>query len=195
MRLVATRGRLRLKPLDGSIDPSTLDIEIALSRPDAVLTFGDLRRAAETSDAYARHEEAHRLWRAVASAAASLQDSGLVDRAEKRAADSIECAGKQAGETFRQSGVKFDYLKIAADRATGMTISSTALANGCSTRTVTRAIEFVRERSTLLGRHPSFADQLVTDSNPEVLAAFYGVEANIMRWILAVRTDRRGSCS
>lgn len=195
MRAVATRGRLRLRPIEGSIDPSVFDVEVDLARSDAALTVGDLRAAAEQAEAHSRHEVAHRLWSAMARAVRSLDDDELSERARSRAGASLAAAGEAASETFRSSAVRFDYLKIAADRASGSTAAEAALANGCSLRTVARAVEFVDERARLLARHPSFADQLVADSNPEVLAAFYGIDVNIMRWILAVRVDRRGSRS
>lgn len=180
-----------MKPVDGSIDPSTLEVVIDLGRDDGVLTLGDLRRAAEMFDAHARHEVAHRLWRAVVQAAEHEDAAEIVRWANENGAASIERASSEVGERFRQSGVKFDYMRIAADRASSMTVAAVAAKNGCSTRTVARAVDFVEKRAELLEQHPGFADQLVDDSNPEVLAAFYEIDVNVMRWILAVRFDRR----
>ena len=72
MAEVITRGRLKLQPIEGSIDMSALDVEIDLAREDGALTVGDLRKAAEIYGIHGHHEVAHRLWIAVTEAVESL---------------------------------------------------------------------------------------------------------------------------
>lgn len=192
MGAVVTRGRLHLRPVAESLDDTDFSIEIEMGREDGVLTFGDLRRAAQKYGAHGHHEIAHRIWLGLVTAAAELPDaSGLLEQVEERAHAAILRAGSDVSEKFRQSGVKFDYRKIADERLSGMSVADVALVNGCSSSTVARAVEFVAEHDALLERHPNFFQQLTAHANPDELAAAYGVEAKIMRWIVATNFDRR----
>lgn len=197
------RGRLRLAPIEGSRLTETLDIELELSRPDARLTLGDIRRAAVAHADADRHEEAHRLWAALALAAASVDAPALEDFARQRVTDGLASSASvstgpqidQVAESFRRSNVRFDYLAIAKDRTSGLNAGQTATLHGCSVSTVARALEFVAQRDDLLARHPAFPAEvtggLTLETDPAILAAEYGVDLPVMRWILAMRHDRR----
>ena len=198
------RGRLRLVPIEGSSLAETIEIELELSRPDARLTLGDIRRAAIAHADADLHEEAHRLWAALALAAASVDAPALEDLARQRVAECLASTGPgssmssqldRVAESFRRSNVRFDYLAIAKDRACGLSAGNTAALHGCSVSTVARALEFVAQRDELLARHPEFpaevSGELSLDSDPALLGAEYGVDTPVMRWILAMRHDRR----
>ncbi len=181
----------------------TLEIELELSRPDARLTLGDIRRAAVAHVEAELHEEAHRLWAALALAAASVDAPALEDFARQRVTDAHASRGAvsaspqidQVTESFRRSNVRFDYLAIAKDRTSGSSAGQTATLHGCSVSTVARALEFVAQREDLLARHPEFPTEvtggLTLETDPAILAAEYGVDPPVMRWILAIRHDRR----
>ena len=189
--MVATRGRLKLHPIEGSVGTDTIDLEVDLARSDGMLTFGDLRRAAELFEAHGHHEIAHRLWHAVERAAHELDDHSWADEAADRSREAVDRAGAEVSRAFRTSGVKFDYLAIAAARREGLAASAVATEHGCSISTVARAVEFAEQRASLLDNHPSFVDRLVPGADPVPLAAYYGVDPNVMRWTIAVAQDRR----
>lgn len=191
MAEVITRGRLKLQPVDGSIDKSALDIEIDLVRSDGVLTVGDLRKAAEIYGMHGHHEVAHRLWAAAGQAVAELDDSSVAKRMQDRAESNLSFAGNEVSENFRRSGVKHDYQKIAGERGSGISASDVALTNNCSTSTVSRAVEFVETWDQLQLDHPDFAERLSPAANPEELADHYDIDVNVMRWIVAISFDRR----
>ncbi|MFT7598992.1 MAG: hypothetical protein ACI8TP_001917 [Acidimicrobiales bacterium] len=193
MNVVATRGRLNLPPIDGSIRREAMPVEIDLVRGDGTLTVGDLRVAAETFEAHCHHEVAHRLWTAVGLAAADIDAEALFDEATERAGTAIGRVGAEADDRFRQSGVKFDYLAIATQRDEGATATDVALQNGCSISTVARAVGYAAERTRLLEDHPDFLRRLVAESDPEPLALHYGIDLKIMRWIVATGFNRRRS--
>ncbi|MDA3038766.1 MAG: hypothetical protein O3C27_04395 [Actinomycetota bacterium] len=190
---------LRLVPIEGSTLAETIEIELELSRPDARLTLGDIRRAAIAHADGELHEEAHRLWAALALAAASVDAPALEDLARQRVADCLASASlspslapqvDQVAESFRRCNVRFDYLAIAKDRAGGRSAGETAALHGCSVSTVARALEFVAQRNELLAR-VEMSEVLSVESDPVLLAAEYGVDVPVMRWILAMRHDRR----
>ncbi len=197
------RGRVRLVPIEGSLLAETIEIELELSRPDARLTLGDIRRAAIAHGDADRQEEAHRLWAALALAAASVDAPALEDFARQRVTDCLASKETvsaspqidQVAESFRRSNVRFDYLAIAQDRTSGSSAGQTATLHGCSVSTVARALEFVAQRDDLLARHPEFPSELTggltLDTDPADLAAEYGVDPPVMRWMLAMRHDRR----
>lgn len=191
MAEVITRGRLKLQPIEGSIDGSAIDVEIDLVLGDGSLTIGDLRGAAESYGAHGHHEVAHRLWMAASEAVLDLDDLTLALKMTERAEASLALVSEEVSENFRRSGVKFDYRKIAKERQEGISASDVALINSCSPSTVTRALEFSDTWDQLLSDHPSFAEQLTPAANPDELAQVYGIDAKIMRWIVAVSFDRR----
>lgn len=191
MAEVITRGRLKLQPVDGSIDKSALDVEIDLGREDGVLTVGDLRAAAEIYGMHGHHEVAHRLWAAASEAVHDLDDAAVAKLMRERSESNLALAGDEVSENFRRSGVKNDYQKIASDRRSGISASDVALTNSCSPTTVNRAVEFVETWEQLQEDYPRFSERLSPAANPEELSDHYGIDVNVMRWIVAVSFDRR----
>ena len=191
------RGRVRLAPIEGSTTTETYEVDLELSRADARLTVGDLRRAALAHED--RPEYAHRLWAAVAVAAASVDAPALERFARARVCACVSGQGSSLdgssvdgiAENFRRSNVRYDYLAIAADRALGCSAAQTAATHGCSMSTVGRAVEFAAQRDDLLGRDPDFANRIDPAADPAVSAVALGVDVNVMRWILGIRLDRR----
>lgn len=191
------RGRVRLAPIEGSTTTETYEVDFELSRADARLTVGDLRRAALAHED--RPEYAHRLWAAVAVAAASVDAPVLERFARERVCACVSGQGSALdsssvdgiSENFRRSNVRYDYLAIAADRALGCSAAQTAATHGCSISTVGRAVEFAAQRDDLLGRDPDFANRIDPAADPAVSAVALGVDVNVMRWILGIRLDRR----
>ncbi len=193
MAEVITRGRLKLQPVEGSIDNSALDVEIDLNREDGALTVGDLRMAAEIYGIHGHHEVAHRLWVALTAAAEHLHDQTVAELMRHRADSTLALASDEISENFRRSGVKNDYQKIAKERRTGASASDVALMNGCSPTTVNRAVEFVETWEQLQEDHPDFSSRLTPAANPEELADHYGIDVKVMRWVLAITFDRRSA--
>jgi hypothetical protein len=204
------RGRVRLGPIEGSTTAETYEVDLELSRSDERLTLGDLRRAALAHENLP--EYAHRLWAAVAVAAASVDAPALERLARERVCAWVSGGGVDGGtvdggtvdgstvdggrvddiaENFRRSNVRYDYLAIAADRALGRSAAQTAATHGCSISTVGRAVEFVAQRDDLLGRDPAFASRIDLAADPAVSAVALGIDDNVMRWILGLRLDRR----
>lgn len=191
MAEVITRGRLKLQPLEGSIDKSALDVEIDLARDDGALTVGDLRTAAEVYGVHGHHEVAHRLWNALTEAVGTLDDEAVAEQMRLRAASALALASDEISENFRRSGVKNDYQKIANERRSGVSASDVALMNGCSPTTVGRAVEFVEAWEQLQEDHPDFLSRLTPAANPQDLSDHYGIDVNVMRWVVAISFDRR----
>lgn len=186
-----TRGRVRLQPLTASRCRDALRVDLDLSRDDGRLTLGDLRRSAERLEAQGRFESAHRMWSAVGQAASEADDVELWDYADRRAADAIEAAAMAVSERFKRSGVRFDYDAIVSAHRNGAASSAIALEHRCSISTVRRAVEYVRARDELLAAHHDLIDALAEGADAELLANHYGVDASLIRWMLAARSDRR----
>ncbi len=187
----ARRGRLRLGPIEASTSSEVVVVEVELERADARLTLGDLRRAADASDE-AGGEAAHRLWAALALAAASVDAPVLERYARERVAECLRRRHSPATEAhFRQSRVRHDYLAIATDRSSGMSATAVAQRHGCSLATVRRAVEFADQRDELLRRHPDATRRCRGGADPALMAAELGIDANVLRWAAGVEGDRR----
>lgn len=78
-------GSVHLEPIEGSVDRSTITVELALQRDDGVLVLGDLRLGAVKAEADGRYEAAHRLWSTVIEAAKRLNDDDLTTAATAKA--------------------------------------------------------------------------------------------------------------
>ncbi len=193
------RGRLSLAPIEGSMYRSAITVDLDLTRSDGVLVLGDLRRAAESSHKDRNFEAAHRLWSVVAEAAGRIDHQQLVTRSLAMSDGALlELKGsgrtggsKRAGSKDRRRGVSYDYVSLAADRASGLTQRETASKWGCSQATVSRAVNYVTVRDELVEGSPDVTGHIHGGMSVDDLALSYDVETKIMRWVVSDYWDRR----
>lgn len=189
---VCGRGRLRLQPLDDSVDRSVLDIEIDLHAAEDVLTLGDLKVAAREHAIEGLHEHAFRLWSAVLVMAERKRFPGLITAAR---ANAETCLQRAAGDDRRAEvppkAKRYDYDVIAADIDAGMTRAEVAAKHGCAASTVARAVEYVTTRDELLDESPELFNQLMVGVDVQEVARRYDVSPKILRWLVRTEYDRR----
>lgn len=204
-------GMLHLDSIEGSIDRRSVDYEIALTRDDGVLILGDVRRCAEKATAANEHEVAHRIWTVLAEAAVRVENDALLTRAlamvdgalvqardNKDLAKSIDTSrvndpGPGQRQVSSSRGVAYDYDRLAADRASGLSQAETARVHDCSPGTVARAVRYVAARDLLLDKSPAVVDDIRQGLPVAELAANYKTEPKVMRWIVSDFWDRRAS--
>lgn len=189
---VKGRGRLSLQPLDASVDPSVLEIEIDLHLKADELTLGDLKVAAREHALEGLHEHAFRLWTAVSQVAERHRFPALITAAKANAAGSLERARKgdrRDGSTAKAK--RYDYDAIASDVQSGMTRAEVAAQHGCAVSTVSRAVEYVDARDELLDESPEIFDQLMAGVDVVEVARRYDVSPKIVRWLVRTQFDRR----
>ncbi len=193
------RGRVSLAPIEGSLYRSPISVDLDLSRSDGVLVLGDLRLAAEQHHKDRKFEAAHRLWRVVADAAGRIDHQSLVARSTAMGDGALlELKGsgrtggsKRAGTQDRRRGVNYDYVSLAADRASGLTQRETASKWDCSQATVSRAVSYVSIRDELIDGSPDVIGHVHGGMSVDDLALAYDVETKVMRWIVSDYWDRR----
>lgn len=193
------RGQISLAPIDGSQYRGAITVRLDLTRSDGVLVLGDLRLAAEEHQKDRHFEAAHRLWRIIAEAAGRIDNQALVTRSLAMGDGALlELKGsgrtggsKRQGSQDRRRGVSYDYVSLAADRASGLTQRETASNWGCSQATVSRAVSYVTVRDELLDGSPDVTGQIHGGMSVDDLALAYDVETKIMRWIVSDFWDRR----
>lgn len=191
---VKGRGRLFLQPLDASVDPSVLEIEIDLHLQTDALTLGDLKVAAREHAVEGMHEHAFRLWTAVAQVAERHRFPALITAAKANAAGSLERArnGERRGGSTAKAK-RYDYDTIARDVDSGMTRAEVAAGHGCAASTVARAVEYVAARDELMDESPEIFDQLMAGVDVNEVARRYDVSPKIVRWLVRTQFDRRTS--
>lgn len=189
---VKGRGRLSLQPLDESVDPSVLEIEIDLHLQTDALTLGDLKVAARDHATEGLHEHAYRLWSTVALVAERHRFPALITAAKANAAGSLDRARdgeRRAGSPPKAK--RYDYEEIARDIDSGMTRSEVAAVHGCAASTVARAVEYVSARDDLMDESPEIFDQLMAGVDVIEVARRYDVSPKIVRWLVRTQYDRR----
>lgn len=189
---VRGRGRLRLQPLEDSVDTSVLEIEIDLHAAEDVLTLGDLKVAAREHAIEGLHEHAFRLWSAVLLMAERKRFPGLITAAKANAETCLERARDGERRTEGpQKAKRYDYDQIADDIDGGMTRAEVAAKHGCAVSTVARAVEYVTIRDELLDESPELFNQLMAGVDVQEVARRYDVSPKIIRWLVRTQFDRR----
>lgn len=195
---VVGRGRLTLPPIAGSVDRSTLVVEIDLHHDPAGLALGDLRRSAAIMTARKDFEHAFRLWTAVSTAAGRVKNESLVSYA-KAQADGAQHSAQFLAATERRSleqptdrsATKYDYDALASDLWNGMTKTAVARKWGCAPSTVQRAADYVAERDELLDQSPEVLDQLMAGVDLATVAVRYQASPKVLRWMVNSNFNRR----
>lgn len=189
---VKGRGRLRLEPLEGSVDDSILEVDIDLHfRPDA-LTLGDLKIAARHHATHGNHEQAFRLWTAVGTMAERHRYPALITAARANAeGERIRATGGDRRSETPRKAKRYDYDEIARDVENGDTRAEVAARYGCALSTVARAVEYVAVRDELVDESPELFDQLMAGVDVVEVARRYGVSPKIVRWLVRTQYDRR----
>lgn len=189
---VKGRGRLRLKPRDGSVVTDEIEIEIDLHHEAGVLTLGDLKLAARRHASDGHHEVAFRLWSAVATMAERHRYPALIVAANANAERArTQSVGEERRSSTKKQATRYDYDEIARDVENGDTRSEVAARYGCALSTVARAVEYVAVRDELLDESPELFDQLMAGVDVAEVARRYGVSPKIVRWLVRSRYDRR----
>ncbi len=192
------RGRLRLKPIAGSVDRSTLVVDIDLHHQSQSLTLGDLRRSAERLTSEQSFEQAFRLWSIVSTAAGRVDAQSLAtyaasqaDRAQHSAQFMAAADRRTAEQVGDRSSTKYDYDELSNDVAAGMSRTMVARKWGCAPSTVQRAVDYVTERDELLEQSPEILDQLMAGVDLGVVASRYDVSPKVLRWMVNSNFNRR----
>ena len=194
---VRGKGRLLLQPIAGSVDRSTLELEIDLHHNASQLTVGDLVRSAEKLTAENNFEPAYRLWTVVQTAADRAHYTDLATHALAQAdgaqnrAQFIKATERRTDSHADRSTTKYDYEGLFADVTGGMTKTATARKWGCSPSTVQRAVDYVTERNELLDQSPEVLDQIMAGVDLKTLSGRYDVSTKVLRWMVNTDHERR----
>ncbi len=213
-----SKGTLNLAPIEGSADQKTYVVEVTLDHEPGVLTLGDLRRAAEKLSVSGEYEQAFRVWSYVETAAERVGNEALKQVATSRAGAAAASAHgsdskvrtpspatrleRREPESFDPAagvlevpgrGPKYDYDRLAADRAEGMSLSAVAKKWGCSPSTVHRAEEYVAQRDDVVDMYPELLDQLMAGVDLQELSDRYDVSTKVLKWMVSTRFERRRS--